>query len=589
MASMSDFPAEPTATLVQDSSANEPDNASAGEAKSRQIAKTGKKRGLFNLSILQRVTLSQTLYILLFAAATALVFAVNSSQQRAVETVDVNGIYAAHAAAGDLGAALVDADGKLAAALMRSDAAAKDAAAKALAAVERDLSALDQILQPLPDSQIKAQLMPAFSDLRKAAAQYLSLTAQALNGRQELQGSQILSLNARITAGINQLEQVAMHGIYSSATGAGRYLSYTELAMFAGLGLMLLCFIITTVSLRRSLRKNASIVLKALKRIEKGDLSVRINPRSGDEIGQIAALTDSFVDSSDKTLGLIRSDIERLHEMVGSNRTALDTTNSAILDQRNKAQYVATATAEMEDAVEQVADFAKSTLKEVKSAEEASETCRRTMSDNITTTHTLSDRLRDSSEAINRIHEMGDKINSIVKTIEDIADQTNLLSLNATIEAARSGEAGRGFAIVADEVRNLANKTAVSTKEVRDTINELDEAVINSVKVMASCEGEMNNSLAQSSRANSSIEEIMGIIATISDMSEQIVSSCEKQAASAGEINRSIANISKLAEDNYEHMSGIHTSMSELDELATSQARVLSGFTLSRAQGGEEV
>lgn len=92
----------------------------------------------------------------------------------------------------------------------------------------------------------------------------------------------------------------------------------------------------------------------------------------------------------------------------------------------------------------------------------------------------------------------------------------------------------------------------------------------------------MNNSLPQSSKANSSIEEIMGIIATISDMSEQIVSSCEQQAASAGEINRSIANISKLTEDSYEQISGIHASMSELDEPASSQAQVLQRFTLSR-------
>ncbi len=538
-------------------------------------------RRFWQLSILQRVTISQILYILLFAAAAVLIFVVNHNQQSAQQAVDVNGIYRVHAAAASLGAGLVAVDGEMAQARERSDYfknAAQDAAK-----MQDLLSSLQQEIAKLPDSPVKAELSSAFNqELQPAAAQYLTLTQAALAKQQLPAGLKLLQLTSAITAGVNHIEQLAVHGIYRAATGASQLLSYIPIAMGIGLALMVLCFLFTMASLRRSLRQNASRVLRALKRIEQGDLSVRINPKSGDEIGRIAAFTDSFVESSDKTLSLIRDDIEKLHDMVGSNRNALDTANGVILDQRNKAQYVANATAEMEDAVEQVAEFAKSTLKEVKGAEDASETCRRTMSDNITTTHTLSDRLRASSEAINRIHEMGDKIKSIVTTIEDIADQTNLLALNATIEAARAGDAGRGFAIVAEEIRNLASKTAVSTKEVRSTISELDEAVINSVNVMASCEGEMVNSLAQSSRANSSIEEIMGIIATISDMSEQIVSACEKQAASAGEINQSIANISKLAEDNYEHMSGIHSSMSELDELATSQAEVIAAFTLTK-------
>lgn len=268
--------------------------------------------------------------------------------------------------------------------------------------------------------------------------------------------------------------------------------------------------------------------------------------------------------------------------MVNTNLASIDATNQAISLQRNTAQSVASATSEMEVAVEKVTEFARSTLDEVKSAEEASDTCRRTMQDNITTTHTLSDRLRDSSEAINKIHMMSSQIESIVRTIADIADQTNLLALNATIESARAGESGRGFAIVADEIRELAIRTAKSTKEVSNTISLLEKAVTNSVNVMASCEDEMSNSLQQSSRANSSIEEIMGIIATISDMSEQIVMSCQQQSSSASEINSSIAHISKLAEDSYEQMSELQSNMDELNNLATNQAKVIGKFQLAK-------
>ena len=175
---------------------------------------------------------------------------------------------------------------------------------------------------------------------------------------------------------------------------------------------------------------------------------------------------------------------------------------------------------------------------------------------------------------------MSSQIESIVKTIADIADQTNLLALNATIESARAGESGRGFAIVAEEVRELAIKTAKSTQEVSNTISLLEQAVTNSVNVMAACEGEMDNSLQQSSRANSSIEEIMGIIATISDMSEQIVQSCQQQTSAASEINQSIAHISRLAEDSYDQMSELQSNMHALNDLATNQAQVLGKFQL---------
>ena len=236
----------------------------------------------------------------------------------------------------------------------------------------------------------------------------------------------------------------------------------------------------------------------------------------------------------------------------------------------------------MSSSIEKVTEFARSTLEEVKSAEEASDFCRQTMQDNITTTHTLSDRLHNTSLAVTRINAMGDQIKEIVDTIAAIADQTNLLALNATIEAARSGSYGKGFAVVADEIRDLAFKTAKSTKEVATTIQELSSAVDNTVKVMASCESEMTNSIQQSSRSNSSIEEIMGIIATISDMSEQIVDSCQTQSEQTAEVSRSITNINGITEENYSHIMKVQERIHELRELATAQEKTLSRFRLHK-------
>lgn len=362
---------------------------------------------------------------------------------------------------------------------------------------------------------------------------------------------------------------------------ANEVMVWIQASLFLGLGISLCVIILTNITIRHSLRRDTNRLLKRLMGMAQGDMRTKVKIQARDEIGSIGRLVDYVVDNTNGTLSLMKSDVDKLYQMVNTNLASIDAANDAISVQRNTAQSVASSTAEMESSVEKVTDFAKSTLNEVKSAEEASDTCRRTMQDNITTTHTLSDRLRASSEAINKIHMMSSQIESIVKTIADIADQTNLLALNATIESARAGESGKGFAIVAEEVRDLAIKTAKSTQEVSNTINLLEEAVTNSVNVMAACESEMDNSLQQSSRANSSIEEIMGIIATISDMSEQIVQSCQMQTSSASEINQSIAHISKLAEDSYDQMTELQTNMHALNDLATNQAMVLRKFRLN--------
>lgn len=375
---------------------------------------------------------------------------------------------------------------------------------------------------------------------------------------------------------IADLNSVSM----SRQAEADRIMLWIQYALVLGVAISLVVVILTNITIRHSLRRDTGLLLKRLMSMARGNLSDRVDLQARDEIGSIARLVDLVLDNTNGTLRLVKSDVNKLYKMVNTNQRSIDATNEAISVQRNTAQNVATATSEMEKSVDNVTEFAKATLEEVKSAEAASDTCRRTMQDNITTTHTLSDRLRASSEAINKIHMMSTQIESIVRTIAEIADQTNLLSLNATIESARAGESGKGFAIVADEIRDLAIRTAKSTKEVSDTISHLEAAVTNSVEVMASCESEMENSLQQSSLANSSIEEIMGIIATISDMSEQIVASCQTQSSSAADINLSIAHISKLAEDSYEQMSELQTNMHQLNDLATNQANVIGKFTL---------
>lgn len=535
-----------------------------------------------DISISLRVSIALGFSFLMFVIATVVIFAAQRVQENDLNDQGLVEIKQVHNLANAQITALLMAD-----ATMQDVHLSNQVNDRVLLDVQnrvqkvKDLDReLSNNLKALPDTPLKSELLAFNLDQVNQVISVYDECLQAL-GQKDLklyQRSYEKINSTRILLALQDLQDKAAQGIISSSQGAQKILSYASTGMIIGLIVLASVIIVVWYTLHISLHINTVKVLRALQKMARGDLSVHVDVPSKDEVGNIASLMNSLVESTRRTLGLITDDITRLHNMVDSNREVVDQTNLAMSDQKSRAQDVSAATSEMETAVEKVAEFAKSTLEEVKNAEQASNTCRMTMSDNITTTHRLSDRLRASSEAIATINSMGDEIGKIVKTIADIADQTNLLALNATIEAARSGKYGRGFAIVAEETRELANKTAASTKEVTKTIEELKVAVSNSVEVMSTCEKEMDNSLTQSSRANSSIEEIMGIIATISDMSEQIVASCNQQAASAGEINQSIENITHLAQNSYDKMQEIHSSMGDLDLLASRQSSVIQQF-----------
>lgn len=534
-----------------------------------------------DISIAFRVYISLGFSLLMFALAAGVIFYTSQSQQEGLSDENFALIQKIHAASHETIDALIDSGEKLTQAaggqLAPGLGSELETLLKSMQSHRADLSAS---IAALPASRLKQALSQNdLQALDRYEKQLSSIIAAVQDNSAATVGRLIGSADiASALSSLQKVQENAARGVFAEGTGARAKLQYISLGMGIALMVLLVLTSLTFISLHRSLHVNTLRVLHALQKIARGDLTERVNLSNKDEIGNIGQLIDAFVDGTHTTLIRVAEDIEQMHAMVATNREIVETANGTVTEQQSRAQDVSAATSEMETAVEKVAEFAKSTLDEVKNCEQASETCRMTMSDNITTTHKLSDRLRASSEAIQAINGMGDEISKIVKTIADIADQTNLLALNATIEAARAGKYGRGFAIVAEETRELANKTAASTKEVTRTIGELKEAVSNSVEVMARCEGEMNNSLAQSSRANSSIEEIMGFIATISDMSEQIVASCNQQAASAGEINQSIENIRQLTQNSAERMQDIHSSMGKLDALADRQAGIVTQF-----------
>ncbi|KHT64975.1 chemotaxis protein [Photobacterium gaetbulicola] len=330
----------------------------------------------------------------------------------------------------------------------------------------------------------------------------------------------------------------------------------------------------------QSVRKPLNATLATLEALAKGDMTKRCQVNQFAEFSKLGSYINTLADNLQEILGKLSQASSDLTSVAEVNQSTTTEAKHRLNEQRQQTASVATAMTEMEQSVTDVSHSAQSTMERVHEVEHASSTGREVMSRNINTAHQLSTRLDKSVHAVSELQEMSSNIGSILDVIRNIADQTNLLALNAAIEAARAGEQGRGFAVVADEVRVLAKRTTDSTSEIEQMIQRLQSSSGQAVDVMQSCVSEMENSITQASEANSAMEEIQAIILEISQMSTQIAQAAEEQRSTTGSIARSLEDISHIADSNYSAMEEVAEASGKLDRLAHQQNDLVHRFTL---------
>ncbi|WP_440803103.1 methyl-accepting chemotaxis protein [Pseudomonas syringae] len=357
-----------------------------------------------------------------------------------------------------------------------------------------------------------------------------------------------------------------------SAKSVQMILAATALAMVLGI---LAAWVIT-----RQITTPLQETLEVVERVASGDLSRNLKVDRKDELGKLQATIQRMTVSLRELVGGIRDGVTQIASAAEELSAVTEQTSAGVNSQKVETDQVATAMHEMTATVQEVARNAEEASEAAVTADRQARDGERVVNEAIAQIERLASAVGNSSEAMGALKQESDKIGSVLDVIKSVAEQTNLLALNAAIEAARAGEAGRGFAVVADEVRSLAQRTQKSTEEIEALIARLQSGTQQATTVMDSSRELSTSSVELTRRAGGSLESITKTVSAIQAMNQQIAAAAEEQSATAEEINRSIINVRDVSEQTSAASEETAASSVELARLGNHLQVLVSRFTV---------
>jgi methyl-accepting chemotaxis protein len=313
-------------------------------------------------------------------------------------------------------------------------------------------------------------------------------------------------------------------------------------------GILIVVFVALLMFAARVMLRQTQYLSDSIKLMADKNLSMPIEMQCKDEYGDVARELEK---TRKQLQDMIKLQISASQELAGLTEVmtiSMSETKESAQEEFNEIDQLATAMSEMTSTVQTVAGHAQSASSLTENASNQAETGQRFVQDTVLKISELSKDIAASAQAVNDVEDSVGSIGSVVGTIQGISEQTNLLALNAAIEAARAGEAGRGFAVVADEVRNLAQRTQQATVEIQEMISQLQSSANSAVELMEKSVVEAAEGVDLVTNAGSELDGIVGQVNQINDMNFQIATAAGQQSSVAEEMNQNLTNVRELVE-----------------------------------------
>lgn len=438
----------------------------------------------------------------------------------------------------------------------------------ALDAIDNALKNLDSLPAKLPEQHI-ANLQQATDSIkayRAAVAQFRD--SQVNNAKagatMTAQGDILLDVSKKLTESQTVVRDT------DAAHAKNLLIIATLLAVAFGL--------LAAWAITRQIIIPLNQTLKVAERVAAGDLTHNLVSQRRDELGQLQRSMQSMTQGLRELIGGISDGVTQIASAAEELSAVTEQTSAGVNNQKVETDQVATAMNEMAATVQEVARNAEEASEAAVAADQQAREGDKVVGEAIAQIERLAVEVGHSTEAMGELKRESDKIGSVLDVIKSVAQQTNLLALNAAIEAARAGEAGRGFAVVADEVRSLAQRTQKSTEEIEELIVGLQNGTQQVATIMDNSRSLTDSSVELTRKAGVSLENITRTVSNIQSMNQQIAAAAEQQSAVAEEISRSIINVRDVSEQTAAASDETAASSVELARLGGQLQQMVSHF-----------